>query len=343
MSNELRFVHNYDSLICACGSHNHAGNAERLPVSHADLQAEAFSPTIKTAHVSTEKCYRIVRECDVLGKSLLQCKLTNSPCSGIAAEIVKGYSKDVEIGGSRALLSDLEILMSNGFLACIAVSPEDLLKVSEGIHSEGYFDSKGLPTIGVGHHLNESTDHEKAAFLNTVHGRQDYDPAVDSEKINRDYQQYRPTPPPNAKIPSEKTLTPAQIDRVLDSDMEKHNKEARKQFSNAVRPKTYNMETYDNKLSEHQRAAVQDATFNMGHLNFPNLKQALQDGDSDRAARELLTGANGNPSDYFKDVGTRALQNAASLRWNVFGTPAEAIPPTPPPEPPATPPLEPIS
>ena len=62
------------------------------------------------------------------------------------------------------------------------------------------------------------------------------------------------------------------------------------------------------------QVVLMDMTFNMGsHFRFPNMFRALERGDYNAAADEILT-TNGQPSRYATQVGNRAVRNANLLR-----------------------------
>ena len=173
---------------------------------------------------------------------------------------------------------------------------KNMIATSEGNIAYPYKDSKGLWTIGIGHLIQPGG----------------------GKTLPEKYAEWSKNGKVGAKGNNTKpAMTPEEVNKLFEEDLNTHMKIAEK-FPN-----------FD-KFNESGQAALIDLAFNIPETTdrrkWPSFLAALDKMDVKEAVKHLLSNGKGGPSQYSKDVGSRATRTANLLLNGVDKNSATPIP-----------------
>lgn len=279
----LRFVHNYDIVFCDGGGHNHNGDNPMFNVPDDKVYAEGMTPGQ----------YRIVCEEDLLNTTLYGCPDAPKKTSKIDS-ILKGQASNVRIRGKIPLLVDLvAVEAGTGHLVRVARSFAERVAVFEGKSAHVYKDTKGLRTVGIGFNMDKAG------------AKTEFDTDLGLPSISTRFADVR-----NGTA----DLTDSEMETLAEQGRQRHEASARTAVSGS---------TFDT-LTPDRQALLTEIQQNTAHgvAGFPQMVTAINNGDMAKAAYELTHNGPNVPTPFAVDVRAgRANSYAASLRWNVLGSP----------------------
>jgi GH24 family phage-related lysozyme (muramidase) len=244
-------------------------------------------------HAEIHKALRIVTEDDI--KTVpIDCP---EGCKRVT-QIEAGWAKDVKLKGKIVMLGNLRAKTNAGGIVTWDGSLKAQISHEELRCPKAYNDSKGIPTIGIGHNI-----HSKAAQDRLK------DMGYDIKKL----------------LAGRQSLSEDDIDTLFDEDKAGAETTARGDFTNPAKDAHVDNPLGYDDLSPERQNAMLDLTFNMGSLlddpdpkkRWPKFMTAMKQGNFNEAADQLGLDGNGkSPSQWVTDV---KLERATRIMDQIRG------------------------